>query len=56
MLNTFITLFENDHIKCGKKQIRALSPLWWLIKMGQLLGVCVCVVMFYLALNVLFMW
>lgn len=55
MLNTFITLFENDHIKCGKKQIRAFSPLWWFVRTMQIACGCVGFAAFYMSLTVLFM-
>ena len=55
MLNTFIALFKNDHIKCGKKQIRAFSPLWWVVRIMQVACCCVGMAALYMALTVLFM-
>jgi hypothetical protein len=47
-------MFRNDHIRVGKtRRIRALSPLWFAVIIGQALGLAVGLYVFVVSLWVL---
>ena len=35
MFTEFKNTFKNDHIYFKKGYVRAFSPLWWIIRVGQ---------------------
>ena len=47
-------MFRNDHLKVGKtRRIRALSPLWFGVRMGQALGLALVLYVFTVSLWIL---
>lgn len=48
-------IFRNDHLKVGKtRRIRALSPLWFGVMIGQAVGLVVGLCVFMVSLWILF--
>lgn len=45
-----VEMMRTDHIKLKKGRIRGLSPLWWIVRLGQFGFVCGCFYAMYCGL------
>jgi hypothetical protein len=51
MADEFVEIFKDDNIKVFKSwRIRALSPLWWIVRVTQVCAGFVCFYAIYLGL------
>lgn len=45
-----VKMMRTDHIKLKKGYIRGLSPLWWIVRLGQVAFFCGCFYVMYCAM------